>query len=267
MIAFLYFGAQCLLMWLLLKIFIKDFTTTVQEAGIVVGGTLLASYIFGFVGVQFVIASMLLLLLALATILVIDKKYPIKKAVSLTIFPLLIGILGDHTSVFLVPHIPMSENITFLQVLWFYHFGIYATTSLLATGLIVKLTPKLRESINESESLQIFVMIASIFCYITLNANLFVGLLQMVDSYAEVVGTNLAFFVFYLLASAITIAIYAKSVKINLTSSEKKPNKKASGSTYKKLKGITPPCGPLSTTTKTSSAPLKRTSRTATTNS
>jgi len=214
MFAFLYFLLQCFIFWFVLKILITNFKTTIYEVFVIVSVSVCASYIFGFVHYQWTVGvSFGLLFLAFAYMLYKTKGYTPKKSIALAATSLVICTLVDHFTVFLLQHIPLGITLDPIARIFLFNFLLFALSSIIGTYFVVRYSRKLRLIINQSEALQTFLMMVSVFTLITLYTNLLFAIFRTGDYTAEALRLNLAFFVIYTLIAVAVIYIYAQSLK------------------------------------------------------
>jgi len=211
---FIFLFVQILSYLFTYKILIQDFQTTLKEMVIMGTAAAMATYFFESFSVFVTGFSFT----GLCLVFFYEKGYSFKKSTTLAASTIIIGVLFDHVSTFIrdIFDSPIQtnahlENLEIDILHLFIHQTLVVCLSVLFSIVLVKLTQKWREKINQNEGIQTLLMAASLVIVITFYANIILGIYH--GNTIEVIQLNLLFFAGYLLVSTIAFYFYAKMLQ------------------------------------------------------
>jgi len=138
------------------------------------------------------------------------NRYEIEKSIFLSTTAMLLAILADHTTSFIIDLILNETALTNASLLSF-HIFLSIVIGVLFTLLFVSTTKKIRARINQDKRLQILLASVTSFILFTFYGTIILSM--YLESSIEHVRINLTFFLLYLFAGFIIFYFYAKVLR------------------------------------------------------
>jgi len=206
MIIFWFVFGQYLVSGTVLKILSRDWKFTSKEVCLVILSAFIVGFLFEFINIF--AAGLIFTFLLLDSLKI--KGYNLKKALFLSSISMLIAVLCDHFTTFLLGNMFLIDY-SYEKVLLTMHMPILAISAISLAFALAVFTKKVRLEINKYEHLQTGLMILSLFMVGSFYGSIILGIYW--GNTIELIVLNFFFFALYALLAFVSLFFLAKGAK------------------------------------------------------